>query len=512
MLQMANTFVVSRSHLIYGVCLPLAVLIGYLLAEPLDSGSMAVITLILCVLSVPLVMRWHHPLLIFSCNSCIAFFFLPGHPPLWIILAGASLVLSMVNRSLGQRQNFFQARSLGYSLLFLGLVALATAMISGGVGLRFLGGASYGGKKYIYFFTSIILYFAIATQPIPRNRAYFFVGLFFLSSLVPLISYLGAWLGPAFYFLAELFPMQVAVDNVEAASAAGRDLITPGIARLGELEEVARGVLCYLLARYGVRGLLDLRRPWRITLLLLAMAASMYSGYRSSLVLFPLTFAVMFFLEGLHRTRYCLLLVLGLLLAAAVLVPNVNKLPLSMQRSLSFLPINVDVLAREDAGGSTDWRLQMWKQLLPEVPKYLIKGKGYSIDPNELYMINEAVSRGTASGYEAAMVAGDYHSGPLSVIIPFGLGGAIAFLWFLGASFYTFYSNFRFGDPYLRHINALLLAFFMVQTFVFFFIFGSLYSDLLVFAGLAGLSVSLNGGVAKRPEAEVEALPEEEVE
>src|SRR5580698_6253592 len=126
---MSNTFAVSRSHIIYGVCLPLAVLIGYLLAEPLDSGSMAVITLILCVLSVPLVMRWHHPLLIFSCNSWVAFFFLPGHPPLWIILAFVSLGLSMINRSLGQRQHFFQARSLAYSLLFLALVALATAVL-----------------------------------------------------------------------------------------------------------------------------------------------------------------------------------------------------------------------------------------------------------------------------------------------------------------------------------------------------------------------------------------------
>jgi len=492
--------------------LPLAVLIGYLLAEPLDSGSMAVITLVLCVLSVPLVMRWHHPLLVFSCNSWIAFFFLPGHPPLWIILAFVSLILSMVNRSLGQRQNFFQARSVAYSLLFLGLVALATAMLNGGVGLRFLGGASYGGKKYVYFFAAIMLYFAIATQPIPRNRAYLFVGLFFLSSLIPIISYLGAWLGPSFYFLAELFPMQVAVDNVETATATGRDFLAPGIARLGELEQVAKGVLCYLFACYGVRGLLDLRRPWRATLFMLAMVASLYSGFRSSLVLFPLLFAVMFYLEGLYRTRYCLVLVVGLVLAAAVLLPNVNKLPLSMQRALSFLPVNVDALAREDAGGSTDWRLQMWKQLLPEVPRYLIKGKGYSIDPNELYMVNEAVSRGTASTYDAAMVAGDYHSGPFSVIIPFGLGGAIAFLWFLAASFYTFYCNFRYGDPYLCHINALLLAFFVVQTFLFFFVFGALHSDLLVFAGLAGLSVSLNGGVAKRPIAEVESMPEEEVE
>src|SRR5258708_30200064 len=116
---MSNAFVVSRSHLIYGLCLPLAVLIGYLLAEPLDSGSMAVVSFVICVLSIPLVMRWHHPMLVFSCNAWIIFYFLPGNPPLWIVLAFISLFLSVVNRSMGQPLQFFQARSVAYSLLFL---------------------------------------------------------------------------------------------------------------------------------------------------------------------------------------------------------------------------------------------------------------------------------------------------------------------------------------------------------------------------------------------------------
>ena len=512
MLRMANTFVVSRAHLIYGVCLPLAVLIGYVLAEPQDSGSMAVITLVLCVLSVPLVMRWHHPLLIFSCNAWVAFFFLPGHPPLWMVLAFISLGLTMVNRSLGQNLRFFQARSLSYSLLFLAFVALATALLTGGIGFGFLGGSNFGGKKYIFFFSAVMLYFALATHSIPRERVNLVIGLFFLSSLVPLLFYLGALGGP-FSFLAELFPMQTAVENIEAASASGRDFASSEMNRMTELAEVAKGLLCYLLARNGAKGLMDIRRPWRMGIFVLAMAASLYSGFRSSLVLFPLTFAVMFYLEGLFRTRYFAALIVGLGLTAAIMIPNVNRLPLSMQRALSFIPIlNVDSLAREDASGSTNWRVQMWKQLLPEIPRYLIKGRGYSINPDEIYLVHEAVARGNASTYDAALVSGDYHSGPLSVIIPFGLGGVIAFLWFLGAGLYTLYCNFRFGDPALRHVNALLFAYFIVQIFIFFFIFGSLYSDLLMFSALAGLSVSLNSGVARPKEEAPETLVEEEAE
>src|SRR3954470_15004975 len=108
---MANTFAVSRSHLIYGVCLPLAVLVGYLLASPLESSNVAVVVLVISVLSIPLLMRWHHPLLILSWNAVVSPAFLPGSPYLWQIMAVLSLFISLLNRSLGQNLNFFKAPS-----------------------------------------------------------------------------------------------------------------------------------------------------------------------------------------------------------------------------------------------------------------------------------------------------------------------------------------------------------------------------------------------------------------
>src|SRR3954447_21249654 len=113
---MANTFVVSRSQLIYGVCLPLAVLVGYLLASPFESGSVAVVVLVLTVLSIPILMRWHHPLLIIGWNAFISPAFLPRRPTLWAILAAASLFFSLLNRSLGHEINFYLARSVSKSL------------------------------------------------------------------------------------------------------------------------------------------------------------------------------------------------------------------------------------------------------------------------------------------------------------------------------------------------------------------------------------------------------------
>ena len=124
-------------------------------------------------------------------------------------------------------------------------------------------------------------------------------------------------------------------------------------------------------------------------------------------------------------------------------------------------------------------------------------GKGYSIDPEELYF---AMLGGGAEDIPAqhSMVTGDYHSGPLSTAIPMGLWGFVGFLWLLGAGINVLHRNYRYGDPELRNINAFLLASFLMQSIAFFLIFGAFNDQLYVFTGLLGMSVTLNGGVAER--------------
>ena len=40
-----------------------------------------------------------------------------------------------------------------------------------------------------------------------------------------------------------------------------------------------------MLARYGIRGILDLRKPWRLGLLFLSVLVSMMGGFRSTTIL-----------------------------------------------------------------------------------------------------------------------------------------------------------------------------------------------------------------------------------
>jgi hypothetical protein len=95
------------------------------------------------------------------------------------------------------------------------------------------------------------------------------------------------------------------------------------------------------------------------------------------------------------------------------------------------------------------------------------------------------------------MAASDYHNGPLSVIITFGIFGVIGFIWFLVAACRGLYFNYRYGDPELHNINATLLALFLARILLFLFIFGGFYGDMAHFAGIIGLSLALNGGIRR---------------
>jgi len=492
---MANTTIkIPRAHLIMALCLPLAVLLGYFLAEPMESGSMAVIVLVMFVLAVPLMMKWHHPVLVLCWNACITPVFLPGQAQIWLPVAAASLLFALLNRAVTSEARFIYVPSLANSLLFLAAIVLLTAFVTGGIGLRSFGSARYGGRNYALVLVAVVGFFAFSSVRIPPEKAGLYVGMYFLAGLTTIIPNIIYTLGPKFYPLFSFFPVGMAVDQARGDYALG-----PGIFRIGGFGLVGPSLFCYAFARYGIREALDFTKPWRLLLLLIAAGCCSASGFRSCLISFMMTFCAVFYFEGLHKTRL-LPLLLGLTLAgAAILLPNANKLPLVVQRTLSFLPAKVDPIARDSAEASTEWRVEIWKQAIPQIPKYLLIGKGYSLDPNELYLADQFAGQ-RSSGQEVILLNGDYHSGPLSVIIPLGIFGTIGFVWFLVAASRFLYRNHRFGDARLQRINTFFLALFVTKVIFFFAVVGSLFSDLYSFTGLIGLSVSLNG----RPEPATE--------
>ncbi len=494
---MNNATAILRTLIIYAICVPGSIVVGVLLTKPMYSSSWIGYGALATLLCVPILLRWHHPLLVFCWNFQMTVFFLPGQPAVWLPMMAISLGISVLQRTLNKDMQFLPTPRITWPLLCLLAVTLFTAEMNGGIGLHSLGSDVSGGKRYIFLICGILGFFAMKAKQIPTERAVFYLGLFFLSGCFRIVGDLVAFLPRQLYFIFWFFPpdMQAAVEG--------------GAARFGGLSVAAQAVFFMMLARYGIRGIFMPAKPLCVAIFISCMALGLLGGFRLQLITYAMVFAIQFYLEGLHRTKLLPIFVFVGVFAAVLILPLADRLPYPVQRSLSILPIHVSAAARANAEASSAWRLAMWKAVLPQVPKHLMLGKGYGLTEEDFTAMAMASRSTDFAGDWGSSIAGDYHNGPLSVILAFGIWGVFAFLWLLIAGGWSLYDNLRYGDPSLQTINALLFAIFITRTILFFFVAGSLYSDITVFTGYFGMSVCLNGGVCRRQAPAPAFEPEE---
>lgn len=479
--------------LIYVVAIPLALIVGVSVADPTSPTSLLTLALIIGTGLLPLALRYYHEALIVSWNSALVIFFLPGRPTLAMILLALTLGMAVLNRVMMRRPLTLPAGPVTAPLIVLGIVVLATAFITGGIGGRAFGGEMWGARRYAGVLFGILGFFGIIATPIPTHRAQLLVGLFTLSGITAAVSDVAYALDLNFLFL--LFSTELAF-----LQAMG-DQMVGGFIRLTGVCWAAWAVFNFMLLRYGFAGLLDFTRPWRLALTALALFGTLMGGYRSYIVLTALLVGFLFIIEGYHRTKLLFVTALATVLLALAILPNVRALPLAVQRSLSLIPlVDVDPVARRDAQGTLDWRLDMWRTVLPEVPKYLLLGKGFAYSGTDYYLTQEAFRRGLIQkSYEDSIISGNYHHGILTIIIPFGIWGVIAFFWFIFAALWVLRRNLLYGAPEVANINRFLLAAFLTRLVFYVFVYGQFDLDLQSFTSLVAISIAVNRGVLTQP-------------
>jgi len=498
---MTNPAAAMKMLITYAVCIPLAIFIGYILTNPMDYGTLGFLAFVLTVIISPIFVKWHYQILFFGLGSPIVLFFLPARPPLWQAVVVLSLAMAIVERTLSNRSRFISVPAITVPFMFLLGVVIFTMELTGGIGFHQFGSAGGGGQKYFWCFAGVATFFALTSRGIPKDQRAFYIFLYFVPGVLNLLSDIGPHLPAPLSSINLLIPPS-------GAPSQGDDSL--GITRLGMLSSSCGVVVTWMLARYGLRGVLEGGTNWRVPVFCLLVTASQLGGFRSALIGFTLILSFMFFLEGLHRTKLLFIFLLGGTLMAGLMVPFANHLPPAIQRSLAFLPfVNLDPAVRMDAEGSSEWRLAMWRDLVPQIPNYLLLGKGYSISEEDFEYIGRG-AQANASGMldsskQSLALSNDFHSGPLSTLIGFGIWGAIGILWLMAAELWLLYRNYRYGDPELKTLNTFLLAGGLTGIIIFFFVFGAFQNCIGDFAKTAGLSIAFNWGV-RGPQAKPAAV------
>ncbi len=494
---MNNAPALLKTLVTFALIVPLAVFVGYTLTNPLDYTTFGFGTVMAVILAFPLLLRWHQPLLVLSWNLSATVFFLPGQPNLWLVMTLVSLCISVGQRAMGGVK-FINVPQVTWSLISLIAVVVFTAKMTG-LGLRTFGSEVYGGRRYVYMMGGILAYFALSSRRIPPERAGLYIGLFCLAGLTGILTDLQTVIPGFLRYIYWVFPGNLYAQGMERINA--------GPLRFGGATAVSFAIFSYLLARYGMRGVFLSGKSWRWMLFFLALLYSLFGGFRGLVLYYAVIFALQFFLEGMQRTKLLpIFTVLGLALGV-LMVLLAPQMPRTIQRALAFLPLQIDPQVRLEADQSLDWRIDMWKAVLPEVPHYLLVGKGYALSANDFALLGgpDAAIR-TASGFEENQLyalSGAYHNGPLSVVMSFGIWGVMAVVWFWAAGLWVLYRNYRYGDPALQKVNLFLLVAFASRIIFFLTIFGQLDLDILNFGGWLGLGVALNGGASSPAPATV---------
>jgi len=488
-----NPAAAMRMLITYAICIPIAIFVGYLLTNPLDYGSLGFLGFVMLVLITPILIKYHYEILLFSLASPVVLFFIIMRPPLGQAMVALSLLIAIIERALNSERRFMSVPSMTWPMIFLLGVVLLTMELTGGIGFHSFGSSGGGGRKYIGVFVSIATYFALTSRPIPTGKRNLFIALFLLAGLPSFVSDLFPYLPAPLNYINLLIPPSMQVNSDTLGS------VETSIGRFGQLSNTLSILAFFMMAKWGLRGIFMGNRPWRAPVFLLFSAMTLVGGFRSAAIVFVMMVGFLFIFEGLYRTRLLMVFVFGGMLAGGLLVPLSDKLPLNIQRSLTFLPLNWDSEAVLQAQGSSEWRLRMWHDLWPKVPDYLLLGKGYSLTAEDYQEMGTGVfvNAGASmdSSRESLAISGDYHNGPLSTLIPFGLWGGIGFLWITAAGFRVLYRNYKYGPPELRTVNTFFLAHYTMRVVTFFAIFGAFHDDVGNFVRDVGFSIALNGGL-----------------
>ncbi|MEY4916625.1 MAG: hypothetical protein RL616_538 [Verrucomicrobiota bacterium] len=501
---MTNPAVAIRALITYAICIPLAMIVGWMLCNPLDYGTLGFFGLVALLIISPVLIKWNYELMIFGLSSPIYCFFLQGNPPLSQVAVILCLGIAIVDRTMNSSKRFVSPALLTWPFLFTIAMVFATAELTGGIGLKALGGDVAGGKKYIALFLGCATFFAMTSRYIPKSQRNFYILLFFLPGTLQLVSDLFRFLPSPLNYINLLIPPS------EAAASTGE--FSFSTSRLGSFAGSAGAIANLMLAKYGLRGILRGDRPLRFGLFFLLLALTMMGGYRITLVSYLMMMTMLFFVEGLHRTRYLMVAIMVLVTTATLLVPTAKHLPTTFQRTLSFVPLlELDQEVRMDAEGSSKWREDMWRDIWPQVPQYLLLGKGYSMSRQDMMMTGDSVLANTWAAkmdgnYNSLAISGDYHNGPLSTLMPFGFWGAISYFWVALASLFVMYRNFKYGDAELKTVNTFLMIMCLQRFIGYFILFGAYSSDIGSFAYIVGFSVALNWGICA-PKREAVVVP-----
>jgi len=354
---------------------------------------------------------------------------IPGQPDALLLAQIAFIAFSIPQFLLRKLPWRFQFTELEFWMLMLTLM-VAQVYMRNPVGVSIFGGDTVGGKGYVLYAIALTSAFILCGLRVPTSDLKWVMRLSIVGGLLNLaISILGVLVPAIGFYTSQSFTRsdEVNYENREAID-------TGAATRVGFLTQIGRNLSLWISCY--ISPLLALVKPLWLMLILVSLVASLMGGFRNGIMGVGLTFLVGIAYRsggfGVLLSTFMGMCVIPLLAAINLLAP----LPPNVQRALTFLPGTWEQRYKDDAEGSTEWRVEVWKEALFTERwiknKWLGDGLGFSAAELATQMNQRKGVRAGLSGFEAhresVLANGDYHSGPVSSVRVIGYVGLIIFI------------------------------------------------------------------------------------
>lgn len=379
------------------------------------------------------------------------------------------------------------------------------------VGLNLFGGQSVGGKPYLLFAIAVASCLLLSGLRVPERE---------LKWLVP-ISICGGLLNAILALIGHFVPVvgyymgsgKTASDEMNYSNFGGVE--DAGAARrIGALSTLGKDLALWISA--FVSPLKACLHPLWGTLILVSVGAVMMGGFRNGLISLGLTYVIG--IAYRHGIAGLLLSSFGAAAGIALLamVNLINPLPPNIQRSLTFLPGTWEQRHKDDAKGSTEWRVEIWKEALLTDRwihnKLMGDGMGFSATELAAQMTDRQGARAGISGFdahrEAVLANGDYHSGPVSFVRTIGyIGLAVFILMQIRLAILAHRQIRRCKGTSWQPVALLTGIPLIVFPFFFLFVFGDFKADVVTFLLGVGMIRLLQNNLPLPAYAHREQLP-----
>lgn len=310
---------------------------------------------------------------------------------------------------------------------FLLLLCVVQVYLRNPVGFSAIGTSNVGGKPYFNFAIAIMTALGLAVITVPPKELKWFVRLTMIGSiLTTFVGIVGAFSPRLGYWIGSssgqgLSGEEFDQSGVDSGAADRKGYLSPMSTAISRwVGSVRNPIMACLHPLYG-------------TLVLISLAAAALSGFRNQIAVVGLTYLVaQFYRGGFKSVVLCMFIgATGVLMLS---IGNmISPLPPNVQRVMTIFPGSWEKRYKDDAKGSTEWRVEMWIEALTN-KRYIANtfiGDGLGMSAAQLeqsQVLAEKKARGM-SGWdlhrETVMINGDFHSGPVQTIKTIGYVGLL---------------------------------------------------------------------------------------